>query len=173
MALDAPQTAHGLRLFVSPSTPAAQTAAAYNAAAFTAGANAYKQVGLVMDFGENVITRTITTLQPTDNDNSLHYPGALDHGSRVLQVIRDDDQAGQAALATAAASKSPWTLKILISFHNDEKDGSFELPGSHDDEDSAIYLRGIVRDLGAPIGAAADVPMRNYGIQLTELEFTA
>lgn len=157
------QLVHGARAFISAAAPSAQTAAAYNASAFTSGANAYREIPLCTNFGDQTTTYTTGSVQTTDRNTPLKVKEeAHDPGTVQLTFVTDDDAPGSALLRTAIASKSQYTVKVLI-----ERENTNALPGGHDEDDKAIYYRGFLESKTDSAGAQDAFFMGSVTINLT------
>lgn len=153
---------HGTRCFVSTATPAAQTVAAYNAAATFAHAS---NAGRYMEVGDPLTAtistgqaRAVSTSEPMDRDVVLKQivdisnPGVL-----TLTFHKRDSNAGQMALRTGYAARTP----IVVKLQNEAEAGGAD----HQEEDQASYFRGLVSGLN-PYNAGAGGDFLNIEVVL-------
>lgn len=92
-------TSLGTILSISAGVPATQDAAGYAALTYTV-------VGEVTSVGEYGANFQEVTHTPLNTGVTQKFKGAKDNGSAQLSIGRDPDDAGQALLRTAAASRN-------------------------------------------------------------------
>jgi len=149
---------HGTRCFVATTAPATETVAGYNGGNFIVNNNAGRYMEASSPLNSTLSTggqKAVSTAEPTDRNLVLKQlvdirnPGVL-----TLTFLKDDDDAGQAALRTAFAARAPITIKLL---HAASRNGGISQASHHAAADEAIYFRGLVSGYnGYNAGAGGD-----------------
>ena len=152
----------GAICYISPAAPSdLSDVATYNANAFNTGGNAYKQVTGILNYGGNPgVTRGIAKSAAIDRNTVLKaLVDSQDYGQVTLEIEKDDNDSGQAALITAASNRVQQTFKVMF----EAKSGG----AAHQEGDEAFYFRGFVIMDTNPGGGGSDFIKRNATIELT------
>lgn len=113
-------------------------------------------VGSVGEIGNN---QNILTYDTWDNDVVQKAKGMVDAGSPDVEVARDTTDAGQDALRTAAATNSPYAIKIE---RNDKLTGG----GTN----TLLYNRALIVGPRRPQGRNEDFDLEIYQFGLVQRE---
>jgi len=163
--VDKIRTLKGSAVFISPHAPATNNGPGYNAGAFKSGGTAYAQVSplrnLNIDMGGMASTSEEDYIDEVDLN--ILKVGTQDYGSVELVLGGDADNAGQKLITTAAASDSVYTVKIMLTRANTDA-----LPGGHNANDKAIYLRGYITRDRLSGGGPSDRFNKNAVVRLVQ-----
>lgn len=140
-------TSEGSTVFIGPVTSATDQSAL---AALT-----YVEIGSVESIGEFGPQANDSSFIPLKGPSVQHLKGAVDNGMLPIVYAHDPLDAGQLALAAAAATKFEYAVKIVLS------DGA-----DSNDTDTTFYARGPVFGNRTNIGGANDVRKRTSNIGL-------
>ena len=138
-------TSSGAKFYIGPVTSAADESAL--------AALSYTEVGGVETLGEIGPQSQDVTFTPLDGSNVQHFKGSTDNGATTVTCARDPLDAGQIAMAAAAATKFEYAGKIVLA------DGA-----DANDTDTVIYVRGPVMSGRLNVGGANDVTKITYAI---------
>lgn len=131
------QTSAGAKLYIGPTTAAAD-AAAY--AALT-----YVEVGEIEDLGEYGDTVSLANFTALNNRRVRKLKTTYDAGEMQLTMGKDPADAGQTALKAAAASDSDYAFKIVLD----------DAPAAG--TPTTVYFHAAVTGFKTQVGAADNI----------------
>lgn len=141
-------TASGARLFIGPTTPAAD-AAAYAALDWVE----VGEVESLGEFGDEAADVTFTSLSDA---RVRHLKGARDAGVMSVVVGRDPLNAGQIAVRAAEKTKFAFAFKVEAA---DALDAN--------DTDSIFYFHALVQSAKENFGESDNVVRTNFNLGIT------
>jgi hypothetical protein len=138
-------TTSGAKVFIGPSTAAAD-AAAYAALTFT-------EVGEVENIGEFGDQSADITFTAIGDARTRHVKGPRDAGTVALVVGRDPLDPGQIALRAAEKTRFAYAIKIVASDRADAND-----------TDSVFYFHALVQSARTTFAEADKVTKQTFSL---------
>jgi hypothetical protein len=143
----------GTRIFIGPAAPfAVDTQSEF------AALTPYIEIGLVDTLGEFGGETTVTKATPLGDGIVRKSKGPTDQGTLALVCFHDPIDAGQIALAAAAApsNRTRYAIKVILP----------DAPDAATYSNTTIYFRGLVTSRRFNVGAAGNTNRRAFSIEI-------
>lgn len=118
-------------------------------------ADTYAEVGEVENYGEFGDEANIVNFLSVAAGRNKKIKGSFDAGTFPLVVGRDSQDAGQAALVAAAATKYNYNIRVTLA---DKPSDLYS--------DTVFYFRAVVGSARNQLGGADDVTKRTFSIAI-------